>query len=183
MQGVFPSELKFAVIAPLYKAKEPMFFNNYRPKKLIEHLMYNRLLNFINRHTIFNQNQFGFRNNRSIFMALIILVENLVDALDNGNCALSMFLDFQEAFDTVDHRILLHKLYCYGIRGIEHDWFVPIKKTSHIPPPQVSFGVSVFLKIYEIYRAKTAPQPHWNLVCLFVPQRCTCCTPRTYNFV
>ena len=40
-----------------------------------------------------------------------------------------------------------------------------------------------FLRIYEIYRAMTAPQPHWNLVCLFFPQRCTCCTPRTYNFV
>ena len=86
--------------------------------------MYNRLLNFINRHKIFNQNQIGFRNNHSTFMALIILVENLVDALDNGNCAVGIFLDFQKAFDTVDHGILLDKLYCYGIRGIAHDWFV-----------------------------------------------------------
>ena len=130
-QGVFPSELKFAIITPLYKAKDPMFFNNYRPisllsvfSKIIERLMYNRLLNFINRHKIFNQNQFGFRNNHSTFMALIILVENLVDALDNGNCAVGIFLDFQKAFDTVDHGILLDKLYCYGIRGIAHDWFV-----------------------------------------------------------
>ena len=86
--------------------------------------MYNRLLNFINRHKIFNQNQFGFRNNHSTFVALIILVENLVDALDNGNCAVGIFLDFQKAFNTVDHGILLDKLYCYGIRGIAHDWFV-----------------------------------------------------------
>ena len=34
-QGVFPSELKFAVITPLYKAKDPMFFNNYRPISLL----------------------------------------------------------------------------------------------------------------------------------------------------
>ena len=40
-----------------------------------------------------------------------------------------------------------------------------------------------FLRIYEIYHAMTAPQPHWNFVCLFFPKRCTCCTPRTYNFV
>ena len=86
--------------------------------------MYNHLLNFINKHNIFNQNQFGFRNNHSTFMALIILVENLVDALDNENCAVGIFLDFQEAFDTVDHGILLGKLYCYGIRGIAHEWFV-----------------------------------------------------------
>ena len=108
-----------------------MFFNNYRPisllsvfAEIIERLIYNRLLNFVYRHTIFNQNQFGIRNNHLTFMALIILVENLVDALDNGNCAVGIFLDFQKAFDTVDHGILLDKLYCYGIRGIAHDCFV-----------------------------------------------------------
>ena len=56
-------------------------------------------------------------------MALII-VENLVDALDNGNCTVGIFLDFQKAFDAVDHGILLDKLYCYGMQGIAHDWFV-----------------------------------------------------------
>ena len=92
--------------------------------KIIERLMYNRLLNFNNRHKMSNQNQFRFRNNHSTFMALIILVENLVDALDHGNCAMGIFLDFQKAFDTVDHCILLDKLYCFGIRRIVHDWFV-----------------------------------------------------------
>ena len=77
-QGVYPSELEFAVITPLHKAKGPMFFNNYHPvsllsvfSKIIEHLMYNHLLNFINSHKIFNQNQFGFHNNHSTFMGLI----------------------------------------------------------------------------------------------------------------
>ena len=130
-QGVFPSELKLAIITPLYKAKDPMFFNNYRPisllsvfSKIIERLIYSRLLNFINKHKIFNKLRFGFRNNHSTFMALIILVENLVNALDNGKCAVGIFLDFQKAFDTVDHGILLDKLYCYGIRGIAHEWFI-----------------------------------------------------------
>ena len=44
-------------------------------------------------------------------MALIILIENLVNAMDNGKCAVGIFLDFQKAFDTVDHCILLDKLY------------------------------------------------------------------------
>ena len=56
-------------------------------------------------------------------MALIILIENLVNALDNGKCAVGIFLDFQKAFDTVNHNILLDKLHCYGIRGIANQWF------------------------------------------------------------
>ena len=50
-------------------------------------------------------------------MALVILLENLRNALDNGECAIGIFLDFQKAFDTVDHCILLDKLYMYGVRG------------------------------------------------------------------
>ena len=129
-QGIFPEELKTASVTPLYKAKDPMLFNNYRPisllsvfSKIIERLMYNRLSILINKHKFFNKYQFGFRNNHSTFMALIILIENLLTALDNGNCAVGIFLDFQKAFDTVDHNILLDKLHWYGIRGTAHEWF------------------------------------------------------------
>ena len=85
--------------------------------------MYNRILSFINRNKLFNKFQFGFRNNHSTFMALIILNENLINALDNEKCAVGICLDFQKAFDTVDHSILVDKLHCYGIRGIENQWF------------------------------------------------------------
>ena len=56
-------------------------------------------------------------------MALIIPIENLVNAIDKSKCALGIFLDFQKAFDTVDHCILLDKLYFYGIHGQAFDWF------------------------------------------------------------
>ena len=107
-----------------------MFFNNYRPisllsvfSKILERLMYNRLLKFLNKHNLFNKFQFGFRNKHSTSIALIILLENLVNALDDGTCAIGIFLDFQKAFDTVDHCILLDKLHIYGIHGIAYDWF------------------------------------------------------------
>ena len=34
-----------------------------------------------------------------------------------------IFTDFEKAFDTVDHQILLQNLYHHGIRGIPHSWF------------------------------------------------------------
>ena len=63
--------------------------------------MYNRLLSFLNKCKIINKKQFGFRNNHSTYMALLIMLENIRNALDNGECAVGIFIDFQKAFDTI----------------------------------------------------------------------------------
>ena len=129
-QGIFPEELKIAAVTLTYKAKDTMMFDNYRPisliyvlAKILERLMYNRLLTFINKYQICNKHQFEFREKHSTFMVLIILIVNLVNAIDNGKRAVRIFLDLQKAFDTVDHCIFLENLYFYGIRGQAFDWF------------------------------------------------------------
>jgi len=59
--------------------------------------------------------QFGFRQNYSTVLALIDVVDD--SHLENNEYVLVVYLDLQKSFDTVDHNILLWKLYNYGIRG------------------------------------------------------------------
>ena len=51
------------------------------------------------------------------------MVQQIRETIDNGNLAIGIFVDFQKAFDTVNHEILLRKLEHYGVRGTANAWF------------------------------------------------------------
>ena len=85
--------------------------------------MYTRLYNFLEKYNCLYKKQFGFRNSHSTNHALISITEKIRESLDNNEYSCGVFLDFQKAFDTVNHNILLKKLHHYGIRGITNDWF------------------------------------------------------------
>ena len=128
--GIFPDKLKLAKVLPLYKKNDKQITGNYRPisilsnlSKIIEKLMKDRLLDFLNKHKVLYDYQFGFRRGHSTSLALIEILENLHLKLDNNEWIYGVYLDLSKAFDTVNHDILLHKLQHYGIRGKAHEWF------------------------------------------------------------
>jgi len=82
--------------------------------KILEKLMYCRLYNYLQHNDILCDYQFGFHRHHSTCLALID-VDQICQPLDNHEFVIGIYLDLPKAFDTVDHNILLTKLFLYGI--------------------------------------------------------------------
>ena len=91
--------------------------------KILERLMYDIVIKFINKHDILYNYQFGFKKGHSTYMLLAIIIDTIVEALEHHEHVMVLHLDLAKAFDTVDHKILLNKLSHYGIRGKALSWF------------------------------------------------------------
>ena len=67
--GLFPNVLKLARVIPIFKKGNKNDTSNYRPistisvfSKIFEYLMCNRLKKYLDKYSILNSFQFGFRN-------------------------------------------------------------------------------------------------------------------------
>ena len=128
--GKYPTKLKIAKIIPIFKENDNTEPSNYRPisllsifNRLFEKIMYNRLIEFIEKHDLLSNSQYGFRKHHATHHAILDIMNQIHSNLDNKLYTCAVFLDLKKAFDTVHRNILLKKLSFYGIRGCMQDWF------------------------------------------------------------
>jgi hypothetical protein len=128
--GEFPQCLKRAVVIPIFKRGDNKQPGSYRPisllsvfAKILEKIVKIRLINFFDKNSFFSNNQFGFRQGLSTESALITFMESTYSLINSGKLCSALFIDITKAFDTVDHKILLKKLWNAGVRGLPYQWF------------------------------------------------------------
>ena len=147
LSGELPEIFKISKVTPIFKSGRVSELGNYRPiaviapfSKVLERLVCDQLVSYLEKECLL-LNQFGFRKGYSTEYAILETVEKLKSAVDDQKITCGIFLDFSKAFDTINHHILLEKLYKYGIRGLPHAWF-----SSYITKRKQYVKVGVYLK-------------------------------------
>ena len=130
LSGQVPNDMKLAKVIPIFKKGDNTLVSNYRPislltslSKVLEKIVYKRTIDFLNKHNILSNEQFGFREKHSTTHALLSFIDKIARSIDSSRHTIGIFLDLSKAFDTINHNILLYKLSHYGIRGKALEWF------------------------------------------------------------
>ena len=104
------------IIAILKPGKDSSIPKNYRPisllchtYKLYERMIMNRIAPAIEQHLI--KEQAGFRSGKSCTSQLLNLTQHIEDGYEEGMITGTAFVDLYAAYDTVNHRLLIQKLY------------------------------------------------------------------------
>ena len=86
LSGIFPTRLKYATIKPILKNGNKENVANYRPisvlpsfSKILEKIIYVRLVNHLETNNILATEQFGFRTSSSTEQASFIFITNTLN--------------------------------------------------------------------------------------------------------
>ena len=118
-----------ALITPTWKGGDRALAVNYRPialtshySKLMEQVIRQDLIDFMDIHGLEDESQHGSRKGRSTVSQLLAQLEASFKLMEDGGNADILYLDFSKAFDRVPHHILLRKLWDLGVTGNLLKW-------------------------------------------------------------
>lgn len=127
--GVVPEDWRVGKIVPVPKKGPPSLCSSYRPIsltsvccKLMEHVIYSQIVDFLVSNHLFHPAQHGFRKGLSCDTQLALFLHDLSSNLDLNVPVDAIFLDFEKAFDKVPHQRLLLKLSRLNINPLVLDW-------------------------------------------------------------
>ena len=117
-----------ANVVPVPKKGDVDLISTYRPipllslvSKLLEQIVHVHMSEFV--ESLLSYLQHGFRKRRSCVTQLLGILHDVGKALDSGQEADVIYLDFSKAFDSVSHQNLLLKLKQHGNSGSLLSWF------------------------------------------------------------
>ena len=115
--GVFPVERKIGRIAPVPKGNDQTVPSGFRPisilpsfSKVMERHIKTIIESHLQEHAPISPRQWGFMSSRSSISALLKLIDDCLQALDEGHEEGLAIFDICKAFDTVPHITLLENL-------------------------------------------------------------------------
>ena len=127
--GALPSDWKTSLVVPIFKKGPRYEALNYRPIsltsvpcKLMERLLCNSLVPYLETHDLLNPHQFGFRTGRSTMDQLLLVYDSVSKQVDKGAVSDVILFDFSKAFDVVVHSLMIEKLSNLGIQGNILKW-------------------------------------------------------------
>jgi hypothetical protein len=119
--GVMPKVWKSAKVTALFKSGDKKNMNNFRLisihaaiSKVIESVVFEHLHHNLLENQLLSQKQFGFRKNDSTTGALLCIQKTTLNAIEKKKKVIIITLDLFKAFDSVDHNLLLLKLFMIG---------------------------------------------------------------------
>ena len=123
--GTFPESWRVALILPIPKAgKDLLYPENYRPIaltscicKVVERMVNERLIWYLDKNKILSRQQCGFRSNRGTVDHLVRLETFIRDAFRRKEHVVAVFFDLQKAYDTTWKYGILKDLHKIGLRG------------------------------------------------------------------
>ena len=128
-EGKVPDGWKIAHVTAIFKKGKRTSPGNYRPVsltsvicKLMESLLRDQIMNFLNENKLLNDHQHGFRSGRSCVTQLIDVVDTWTGMLEEEGGVDVAYLDFSKAFDSVPHQRLLKKVKVHGLQGNLAKW-------------------------------------------------------------